>query len=348
MNYYSVLRDELPGNFEYFERGARNWPYHNGFFTELKRALSDFKKFRERLIEKDIRLVQTSTSLSFSTTIRDGFFIRYSKKKGIKAIVFFRGWDAAAEAKVKNYFYIFKFFFFKADKIITLSESSKTTLKNWGYKKEIIVETTLVNRDLLINISEEYIQDKFRKIKEERTINLLFLSRIEARKGIFELIEAFRILSENPGNSFRYILTICGDGLEMEKMLDWLKVLKLENIVIKGFIDGLQKREAFENAQLFVFPSHGEGMPNAVLEAMGFGLPVLTTPVGGITDFFIPGKHGNFIKVNSPRDIADKIIFLTMNLDLLCEMSLNNYNLANEKFRSDRVAERIQKIFNNV
>jgi len=82
MNYYSVLRDELPGNFEYFERGARNWPYHNGFFTELKRALSDFKKFRERLIEKDIRLVQTSTSLSFSTTIRDGFFIRYSKKKG--------------------------------------------------------------------------------------------------------------------------------------------------------------------------------------------------------------------------------------------------------------------------
>lgn len=347
-NYYQVIRNELPEYFEYMERGSRTWPDRKGLINELLRALNDYKKFKIRISIGDIGLIQTTTSLSLSTTIRDGLFVRYAIKRGIKTIVFFRGWDDSAVKKANRYIFIFRFFFFKTAKIITLSEKAKNTLLRWGYKNEILVETTLVDKGLLININENSIICKYEFLKRVKTsFNLLYLSRIENRKGIYDLLEAFDILIKLSKNAINnYILTICGDGSELENLKKLVKSKRITNINIEGFVEGSKKEKAFSEAHLFIFPSHGEGMPNAVLEAMGFGLPVLTTPVGGVIDFFIPGINGNFINIKDPNDMAEKIAKSTLNLDLLIEMSLNNFKLANNKFRSDKVAERIQTIFN--
>lgn len=347
-NYYQVIRNELPEHVEYMERGSRTWPDRKGLINELLRAWNDYKKFKTRLSIGDIGLIQTTTSLSLSTTIRDGLFIRHAIKRGLKTIVFFRGWDDSAVERVKRYKYIFRFFFFKTDKLITLSDKAKRILSAWGYKNEILVETTLVDKNLLINVNENSIISKYESLKKGKGIfNLLYLSRIENRKGVYDLLEAYDILkklSEKTINN--YILNICGDGSELESLKKLVKSKKTTNINIEGYVEGYSKEKAFREAHLFIFPSHGEGMPNAILEAMGFGLPVLTTPVGGLIDFFIPGINGNFINIKDPNDLAEKITKSTLNLDLLMEMSLNNLRLANQKFRSDKVAERILTIFN--
>lgn len=348
-NYYHVLKNEFPENVEYFERGARTWPIRKGMLGEILRAYRDYLSFKNRLSRNDIVLVQTTTSLGLNSIIRDGLFLRYANKKNLKTIAFFRGWDEKAERDTEQkYLWLFKHLFFRADCILVLSERVKTTLTKWGYKKDIYVETTLVDKKLLSDIDESFIIDKFNKLAISKNINILFLSRVERRKGIYELLQAYTRLLNEKDNQYTFHLTICGDGSELENIKRVIDREKIANVNVSGFVEGQSKKDAFTNAHIFVFPSYGEGMPNAVLEAMGFGLPVITTPVGGVVDIFTPHNNGDFIKINSADDIYHKINFLIGNQAKLLDMALNNYKLASNLFRSDRVMQRMETIFSKI
>lgn len=344
-NYYQVLKKEFSSHIEYFERGARKWPYRKGIISELLRAWKDYLLFKKRLAKNDIGLVQATTSLGFNAMIRDGFFLRHAHKKGLKTIVFFRGWDEIIVDKFeKRYLRLFNLFFSNTDIIITLSEKSKMDLKKWGCHQDIYIETTLVDKKLIQNVDEGFIFDKFNQIGNK--INLLFLSRVEKVKGIFELLGAYKILSNDPTIDCYLSLSVCGDGKAIEEVDKWIKTEKLKDVELKGFVANDQKRESFENAHIFLFPSfHGEGMPNAVLEAMGCGLPVITTQVSGVVDFFVPGKNGYYIVKNNIEDVVEKIKTLLQDKDGMCTMALNNYRYAEKVFRSDKVAQRMEIIF---
>lgn len=342
-NYYHVLRSEFPDEVEYFIRGSRTWPQRKGLLNELIRAYLDYKRFKRRLSQNDIKLIQTSTSLGIATTIRDGLFIRYAHKKGVKTIVFFRGWDEKTWDKIKRRIRFFRFFLFSSDKILTLSENVKNHLINCGYSKEIILETTTFDKNLSINISECFIKDKFREIDTKKEINLLYISRIERKKGIYDLVDAFEILY-NKSIFFKLSLTICGDGFELDQIKKYIDIRKLDNVQVKGFVYGDIKQLVFKTAHIFILPSQTEGMPNAVLEAMGAGIPVISTRVGGIIDFFVDGINGFFIEFDNPYDIVAKIEQMTADKEILTNMALVNYKTANQRFRSDIVAKRILSI----
>ena len=346
-NYYQVLKREFSSQIEYFERGARNWPIRKGALLELKRAWYDYLAFRERLELKDVALVQTSTSLGINTTIRDGLVLKYARKKGIKTIAFFRGWDDLAEAAVeKKYLRLFRYFFFDSDCIIVLNEKSKESLLRWGYLGPVFLESTLVDKRLLKGISPEWIRKKHEATIQKGKINLLFLSRVERRKGVFELLTAFRELKEEGVANLS--MNICGDGFELENIRKIVKNENIPDISITGYVQSENKILAYRETSIFIFPSYGEGMPNAVLEAMGFGLPVITTKVGGIADFFNENEHGLFIRIGSSYDIKRKILHLIKNQNLMVTTALNNYKFAKKYFRSDVVAHRMELIFKNI
>lgn len=348
-NYYLSIRDEFSDNIKYFERGARTWPIRKGFIREIFRAWKDYQSFKKRLARNDVSLVQTTTSLGLSTTIRDGLFIRYAQKRGLKSIVFFRGWDDRDEDKINNkYLFLFKYLFFNADCLIVLSEKEKRKLLDWGYDNKIYIETTVVDKLLLKGINESFLLNKYEKLKSSKTVNLLFLSRVEKRKGIYELIDAFKNLKQNENNTCNYHLNIYGDGFELDNVRNKIAQEKIKAIETHGFVSGEKKINAFKEAHIFIFPSYSEGMPNAVLEAMGFGLPVITTPVGGLVDLFVHGAHGKIINVKDSHDIIKSIQSLILDYDDMLKIGLNNYKLANELFMSDKVAKRIEAIFNNV
>jgi len=348
-NYYQVLKEYLPSSTEYFERGARTWPIRNGFFSELIRAWRDYKVFKERLNEEDVDLVQTTTSLGIRTTIRDGLFIRYAKRKKIKAIVFFRGWDDTVENIIQNkYLSLFKYFFFPSDAVITLSNRSKEKLISWGYKKEIYLETTLVDKKLLSGFTEKLIITKNSQLFETKKVKLLFISRIEKRKGIYELLDAFQEIQQNRLNNFQFNLDIGGDGFELENIKKMIRDEDIENVSVHGFVSGDKKKELFKEANIFIFPSYGEGMPNAVLEAMGFGLPVITTEVGGLKDFFVEKQNGYFVRIANKSDLIKTLGSLISDQERFIRISKNNYKMAESNFRSDVVAERLNIIFEQI
>lgn len=120
--------------------------------------------------------------------------------------------------------------------------------------------------------------------------NFLFLGRIVVEKGIYETLDTFRKIVATYPNSR---LKVVGNGSDFEYMNEYVKAHKIPNVDIAGNLNGRKLIDAFKESDFYIFPTaHAEGMPTSLLEAMAFGLPVLTRPVGGIKDFLKMVKWG--------------------------------------------------------
>lgn len=127
---------------------------------------------------------------------------------------------------------------------------------------------------------------------------ILFLGQVEPRKGIFELVEAVALLRER----FPHIeLAVGGQGAlpELRRRAQELKVA--DRVTELGWVDAAQKARELARAAIFCLPSHAEGLPMAMLEAMAAGKAVVVTSVGGIPDAVRDGENGILVP---PGDVA--------------------------------------------
>jgi len=142
--------------------------------------------------------------------------------------------------------------------------------------------STLVDESIL---DKENIESLIEFRSRSENINILYLGNISRTKGVWEVIEAYRILC-NKLKPKNLKCSMAGDGKELEALKKYVNTHNL-NIDFPGYVKDKKKADVFKNSHIYVFPSfHGEGMPTSVLEAMAFGLPVITTRVGGLPDFF--------------------------------------------------------------
>lgn len=342
-NYYYSIKNEFNYEVEYFLRGSRTFPFRESWLKDVLQPFKDLWRFYKKIRKKEFSLLQTTTAFDDVSLIRDFMFIVLAKRYRMKVVVFFRGWDQSFAQKLENkYLGLFKMVYFKADAIIELSSDFRKKLISWGYRKNIYLETTLVDKELIKDIKPEDIKLKYESLEEP---NILFLARIEVGKGVYEAVDAFGIIKESYPNAK---LTIAGDGRETNNLISYIKQRSIEDIKMIGHISGEQKIECFKNNHIYLFPSYSEGMPNTVLEAMAFGLPVITRKVGGLVDFFENETNGYFTNSKDPEVFAGFIEKLLKNKALLKKISENNFEYAGKKFLSDKVAFRIEKIFDEV
>ncbi|AFY32691.1 glycosyltransferase family 4 protein [Calothrix sp. PCC 7507] len=133
-------------------------------------------------------------------------------------------------------------------------------------------------------------------------IRFVFLGRIGERKGAFDLIRAFANLS--PEERRRTELTLAGDG-EVEQARDLVKTLNLQDVIrIPGWINTQERDQLLRQSDVFILPSYNEGLPVAMLEAMAWELPVITTPVGGIPEIVTHQKHGILVNPGNIEQIT--------------------------------------------
>ncbi|MCA1795284.1 MAG: glycosyltransferase [Desulfobacteraceae bacterium] len=334
-NYYNVLQSYLPLGIDYFTACRREG--ENVIQVPL-RMRADYKKFKQLVAEYDI--VHLNPSLLPKAIIRDGLFLRAAKKQGKKVVVFIHGWDLNFEAKFKaRWLWLFRKYYFQADAFIVLADKFKASLREMGYAGPVYLETTTVDDRVL---------DYYRGQDEidEKIFNVLFLSRVEKKKGIYEAIDACKLINEQHEV---VSLTIAGDGAELADAKEYVSTNKIRCVNFAGYVQGDAKYQLLNWAECFLFPSHyGEGMPTCVLEAMTFGLPVITRPVGGLKDFFEDGKMGFISKSLEASVFADLLEKLRINPQLRMQMERFNHNYAKERFIASTVAKRLEDIYSKV
>lgn len=115
-----------------------------------------------------------------------------------------------------------------------------------------------------------------------------FIGFMDGRKGEMELIEA---LAKSAASSSILLMAGNGPGQTVAREQS-LRCGVSERVYFLGNIDGMQKDEFFRQIDVLCLPSHAENLPIALLEAMGYGRPVITTPVGAIPELVTDGKQG--------------------------------------------------------
>lgn len=301
--------------------------------------------FIYKLIFKKIDVVHSNPSLLFNAIIREAILIILSSVFKKKIVVFFHGWNENLRKKIEENKFIKKLFvsvFNKADAICVLSSDFKKVLEKWGINSNIYIEKTMVSNQLVekFNFLESY------KKRKNEPYNLLFLSRIEINKGIYEAIRVFLILRER---NINVRLIVAGDGIDANEVKKYIIDNEISNVDLIGYVEGDYKIKVFKNSYAFIFPTqHGEGMPISVLEAIAFGLPVLTRYVGGLKDIFENEKHGFITNSTDPRVFADYLEEIIKSQKSYKAVSYYNYNYGQENLMASIATKRIETIYGNI
>jgi len=315
--------------------------YHKNWLVPLA-WVYQFGKFSIELDSENPDIVHINPSLNRGSIIRDFIFLKISKNKGFPVILFFRGWRWDLFKKIRSHL-IFRKKFIKcleeANQIVVLSKDFKDALVGLGID------------DDKIEISSTMVETKKYKPENknfDRLYNVLFCGNIAKAKGVYELLEVINIVVEKNKN-LNFIFM--GDGPELENLKKKTKKMGIEkHVTFTGYKKGEEKYDIYKKSHLFVLPSYTEGFPNVALEAMAAGLPIIATPVGALKYAIKNGKNGWKLESVPPdyEEIADKIIELIDDPDLMKKMSENNIQEAKSKYDVKAVTDDIVKIYREI
>jgi glycosyltransferase involved in cell wall biosynthesis len=341
-NFYRTLRDYLSPDYEYVYRG--NSRKDESGLSIPWRMCKDYALFH-RKVSRGTRAVVINSSLGTGGFFRDGLYFLLAPVQ-VRKVVFFRGWNPFFQQKIDKLAGLKAWLnrtFLTADHIIVLSSEFREKLRQWGYTGPVSLGSTIVDEQLL---EGEDFQSLSRARTENENPTILYLGNISRAKGVREVLQAYELLHGQ--DSLKHLKCVmAGEGAMLDELKDQAAARHL-NIQFPGYVRREQKTAAFKNAHIYVFPSAHEGMPTSVLEAMAFGLPVITTRVGGVPDFFDDGRMGLFLDNQKPAHIAEKIQYLLDRPELMRQMSEYNYHYAREHFYAGKVAKWFKGIIESV
>lgn len=122
------------------------------------------------------------------------------------------------------------------------------------------------------------------------------MGEIGKRKGCFDIPDILEKANLR-GLDATMVFAGAGSREDEEALKKELAKRNLDkNVKFAGWVNGREKTKLLEESRIFLFPSYNEGMPMAVLEAMAYGLAVVTTRIGGIPNLITDGQTGFLAK----------------------------------------------------
>lgn len=136
-------------------------------------------------------------------------------------------------------------------------------------------------------------------------VRFVYFGLISHRKGVFDLLEAVAKLS--PASRDRVEFVLAGNG-EVAQLREHATKLGVQDVVeIREWVDPAERDRLLASAHAFVLPSHTEGLPMSLLEAMAWGLPPICTPVGSIPEYVVDGANGILVPPRAVSQLAEAI-----------------------------------------
>lgn len=274
------------------------------------------------------------------SAIEKGLMILTMWVLGIKSLIFPRAGNLISQSQNSFIFQtIIKFLFNKADVFLCQGEK-------W---KKFAVNSLNINPNHTRIISNWSATNKLFEIGEGRIINnsneiteILYVGWLEKEKGIKELIEAVKTIYSN-NKSVR--LTLVGDGKIRKYVENFIIKNRLNEIIkIKGWLSSKQIEKQLRKSNIFILPSWKEGMPNALIEALAAGLPVITTSVGVICDYLVNDSSAIIIKPKKVNNITKSLEKLINDYNLRRKLSKKGFLVAKTNFSTETSLKKLSKI----
>jgi len=334
--------DEQRFDLSYLANGAGRGGVLGGVMRLLTLPIDLMRAWRRQSgFRPDV--IHINTSLDWRSLLRDSCFLLLVRTRCDHVVLFIHGWKWKLGNRLRSRRHPLRWFcrrvFGVARHVIVLSRSFAEVVGDLGLPGERV--HVVPNP---VDCSEFPRPSVATRSEDEGAWRLLFLARLVAEKGIYELIEsmpALRRACERPVE-----LVVAGEGPEMEGAQRRCRELGVGDAVLfPGYVTGEAKRELYENSHLFVFPSHREAFPIVLLEAMAAGLPLVTTRVGAIEEFVRDGEHGALLSNGSPAEIERAVLSLLSDPMRLAAVGHDNREYARQRFDSPHVARMLEEIY---
>lgn len=173
-------------------------------------------------------------------------------------------------------------------------------------------------------------------------------ARLVPKKGIVAALRAFAVLAEQcPRSTF----TIAGEGPMEESLRRLAEELKIDaRVEFTGFLSQEELQALFSEAHIFLHPSEAvngdvEGVPNAMLEAMAMGIPVVATRHGGIPEVVVEGETGLLTEEADVEALAAALVRLAGDANFYRRLSENAAISVREQFSADRQIAAVEEIY---
>jgi glycosyltransferase involved in cell wall biosynthesis len=184
----------------------------------------------------------------------------------------------------------------------------------------------------------------YEKVSSLQT-KIVFLGLIGQRKGVFDLLIVFERLVDE-GYDIR--LSIGGNG-EVAKLKKRISLLKLKDRVdYLGWIDEDKKSQLLAGCDIFTLPSYGEGMPVSILEAMAYGLAVISTRVGGIPELVEDGLTGYLVAPGDLEKLYEKLKTLIVQQKLRVKMGRNGRRKVEDGYDIEKNYRAISNVYDQL
>ena len=319
-------------------KGTGNEPV----LTTLQRLFTAPLDLARLVKEKKFDVVHINPTFNSKSLIRDGLLLLALHRAGFHHVLFyFHGWNF----KLQKYILqrrilraLTGWVLNKAALITVLGEEFRDGLVALGVDpKRIVVTQTMFDGEGLKAVQNEPPASARRFI--------LFMSRFDSEKGGRELIRAFASLARDYPD---IDLVMAGSGVEDAALRLQAQILHLgERVRFFGYIGGSDKQRLLRDCTIFALPTYyrSEGMPVAVLEAMGAGKPLLVGSAGALRSIVSDPENGVVLDEVTAKSVEAGLRRLLDDADFACAAGQHNAEAAWKKFEAHAVTAEIEKLY---
>jgi glycosyltransferase involved in cell wall biosynthesis len=313
-------------------------------FKKLFRLLSLIKRTRRSLSRSpDTTLLYPPASAKWVPFLRDVLFLICVRGKAARTVFIFHASGLAQFTEggsVRKW--LAKLAYHGADMALEVAEEKIAPHRIYGAKQHLWCPCGIDAPDLP------------RKQRErEAPLKVLFVGSLQEGKGILEILKTAALIRDRGyGGNFKF--EIVGRWMDDEFEMETLalhKELDLAGIVeFPGQLTGNEKWEAYQNADVFFFPTHypSEASPIVLMEALGAGLPIISTLWNGIPALMRGCPTAILLPVKSPSEYATALLEFAAKTNSHEEVSQQSREFYRAHFLPERFVERVSKAFHQV
>ena len=182
---------------------------------------------------------------------------------------------------------------------------------------------------------------------EESDVVFTFIGRLVKEKGVFELLNAFnKLRQENSAVKLVLIGGLLDSERDQESYSELQSLLSSPGVIQLGFRNDTPELLSISN--VFVLPSHREGLPRSIIEAMGMKLPIIASNIRGCREEVFPKRNGFLFEKENTEELYEAMKNLALDKNMRHSFSLESRKIAEELFDEQKVLAKQLELFDNL